>query len=373
MAIWTVVIFLVAFVGGQALADDTDFTFPEIARERSLPGSRIVSGWEASEGQFPYQLSIRMVSTVGGVNACGATIIHSNWGLTAAHCTGLRVTIIVRAGAVNLTRPGLLFETTKYINHPEYSENLNVVQPHDIGLIDFGRKLEFNDYIQPIRLQRSADKDRNYDNVRLVASGWGRTWTGSASPENLNWVFLNGISNLRCMVAYNFSPTIQPSTICTLGYNDTTQSTCQGDSGGPLTVIDEDGQITQVGVTSFVSSEGCHVDIPAGFIRPGHYLDWFKTVTGLDFDWTSSTTQAPETTETPGATEAPVTTEAPEATEAPVTTEAPGATEAPNTTEAPDATEAPVTTEAPEITEAPYTTETPETPETRYRNFGTAF
>ena len=175
------------------------------------------------------------------------------------------------------------------------------------------------------------------------------------------------------MVAYNFSPTIQPSTICTLGYNDTTQSTCQGDSGGPLTVIDEDGQITQVGVTSFVSSEGCHVDIPSGFIRPGHYLDWFKTVTGLDFDWTSSTTQAPETTETPGATEAPVTTEAPEATEAPVTTEAPGATEAPNTTEAPDATEAPVTTEAPEITEAPYTTETPETPETRYRNFGTAF
>ncbi|XP_028032008.1 collagenase-like [Bombyx mandarina] len=296
MALWTVVIFLVAFAGTQAFADD-QFTYPEIARERSLPGSRIVSGWEASEGQFPYQLSIRSVSTVGGVNACGATIIHSNWGLTAAHCTGLRVTIIIRAGAVNLTRPGLLFETTKYINYPAYIETLNVVQPNDIGLIDFGRKIEFNDYIQPIRLQRSGAKNRNYDNVRFVASGWGRTWTGGASPENLNWVFLNGISNLRCMVAYNFSPTIQPSTICTLGYNDTTQSTCQGDSGGPLTVIDEDGQITQIGVTSFVSGQGCHVDIPSGFIRPGHYHDWFKNVTGLDFDWTVETTREHDATD----------------------------------------------------------------------------
>lgn len=38
----------------------------------------------------------------------------------------------------------------------------------------------------------------------------------------------------------------------------------QGDSGGPLSIIDDDGQPTQVGVASFVSSSGCHTDFPAG-------------------------------------------------------------------------------------------------------------
>lgn len=38
----------------------------------------------------------------------------------------------------------------------------------------------------------------------------------------------------------------------------------QGDSGGALTVIDDDGIVSQVGVTSFVSGTGCHTDFPAG-------------------------------------------------------------------------------------------------------------
>ncbi|GBP64694.1 Transmembrane protease serine 11F [Eumeta japonica] len=52
---------------------------------------RIVSGWEAEEGQIPHQLSIRMVNTIGTVSSCGASIIHNEWGLTAAHCTALLV------------------------------------------------------------------------------------------------------------------------------------------------------------------------------------------------------------------------------------------------------------------------------------------
>ncbi|XP_026333856.1 collagenase-like [Hyposmocoma kahamanoa] len=281
MALWGFI--FAALVASSVLAEDLA-TFPELIRERQ--GSRIVSGWEAEEGQFPYQLSLRMVTAVGGVGGCGATIIHSEWGLTAAHCTAGRHTFIIRAGAVNMTRPEAVFETREFYNHPLYNNNLpSVVQPHDIGLLKFGRSLTFTDRIQPVRIQASRDKDRNYDEVRLVATGWGALWTGQAGPENMNWVYLRGTSNAFCRQSYGQSSIIVNSTLCARYYNVTSQSTCSGDSGGGLTVVDDDGKISQVGVASFVSGLGCHVVIPAGFVIPGHYHDWYTEVTGIDFDW----------------------------------------------------------------------------------------
>ncbi|XP_059054800.1 collagenase-like [Achroia grisella] len=280
-----------------SVSADPSLTFPESTRDVS----RIVSGWEAERGQLPFQLSIRMVNPNGSVNSCGGSIIHQEWGITAAHCTATRTTIVIRAGAVNLTQPFYIFETTEYYNHPLYNEALQqVVQPNDIGLLKFGRALIFNDYVQPIRLQNSESKNRDYHGIRLTASGWGRTWTQGLAPENLNWVYLLGTSNIDCLIAFGGSSIIQDSTICASSYNVTSQSTCQGDSGGPLTVIDYDGQLSEVGVTSFVSATGCHTGFPAGFIRPGHYHDWYYEVTGINFDWVfnplTTTTEVLETT-----------------------------------------------------------------------------
>ncbi|CAH2052655.1 unnamed protein product, partial [Iphiclides podalirius] len=303
MAAWTLSVFFLAVTAVSAFADPR-LTFPENVQGRE---NRIVSGWEAEEGQIPYQISLRMVNPVGGVSACGGTIIHSEWALTAAHCTASRVTIVIRVGTVNLTRPDSIFETTTYYNHPLYNEAFQqVVQPHDIGLIKFNRKIEFSDKVQPIRLQPSSDKNRNYDEIRLEASGWGRTWTGGASPENLNWVYLVGVTNAVCLNAFSNSPIIVDSTICARAYNVSSQSTCQGDSGGPLITEDVDGLPTQVGISSFVSSTGCHTDFPAGFIRPGHYHDWYFELTGINFDWEREpTTTEPETDEPePTTTEA---------------------------------------------------------------------
>ncbi|XP_052757670.1 serine protease 3-like [Galleria mellonella] len=287
---WRVAVVIAVF--GTSVFADSSLTFPEIARGAS--DTRIVSGWEAEPGQLPFQLSVRMVNAAGGVNSCGGSIIHNEWGLTAAHCTANRITFVIRAGAVNLTRPVHLFEATQYYNHPSYIDSLSIVQPNDIGLIRFGRALVFNDYVQPIRLQNSAAKNRNYAGVRLTASGWGRTWTGASAPENLNWVYLTGTSNIACLAAYPGSSTIQDTTICANAYNVSSQSTCQGDSGGPLTVIDEDGELSEVGVTSFVSSTGCHTDYPAGFVRPGHYHEWYYEVTGINFDWEYEQPTEPE-------------------------------------------------------------------------------
>lgn len=50
------------------------------------PGSRIVGGWEAVNGQFPYTVSIRGVGPTGGVAGCTGSILSNEWILTAAHC-----------------------------------------------------------------------------------------------------------------------------------------------------------------------------------------------------------------------------------------------------------------------------------------------
>ncbi|XP_068623295.1 collagenase-like [Battus philenor] len=314
MAAWSLSVFLVASLLGLVLADPRVTFLENIRRD-----NRIVSGWEAKEGQIPYQLSLRMVNENGGVSSCGGTIIHPEWGLTAAHCLATRLSFVIRTGTVNLTRPVDIFETTEYYTYPSYNEEMQwLVQPNDIGLIKFNRVIKFSALVQPIRLQSSEDMNKDYDGIRLQASGWGRTWTGGESPENLNWVYLNGVSNAFCRRF--FGGIIVSSAICASGYNVTSQSICQGDSGGPLVVVGDDGLPTQVGISSFVSGTGCHTDYPAGFIRPGHYHDWYKAVTGYDFDFVPkpSTTQKPETEATTTAepkTEATTTAEPePEAT-----------------------------------------------------------
>lgn len=50
---------------------------------REPVNGRIVGGVDADIENFPYQLSLRRL----GSHSCGASIISSNWALSAAHCT----------------------------------------------------------------------------------------------------------------------------------------------------------------------------------------------------------------------------------------------------------------------------------------------
>lgn len=49
---------------------------------------RIVGGADATPGQFPYQVSLRIKDS----HTCGGSIIDNQWILTAAHCVAENVT-----------------------------------------------------------------------------------------------------------------------------------------------------------------------------------------------------------------------------------------------------------------------------------------
>ncbi|CAH4030637.1 unnamed protein product [Pieris brassicae] len=283
---WCKLVLFIVLVSHAASVQRLSVDFVENVKEFELNPGRIVSGWDASPGQFPYQVSLRARNNMGQLLGCGGSVIHQSWILTAAHCTANYLQVTVRAGLTRVVSAEYVWDSWEWYNHPTYiSSQPGAVQPNDVSLIRLSMPITFSVNLQSIKLQSSWDSYTNYDNERLIASGWGRIWTNGPAADQLQWTYLRGIDDFQCSQLFG-SRLINGNAICARWYNITSQSVCQGDSGGPL-VQYKDGVPTLVGVTSFVAgvaSGGCHSGHPGGFIRPGPFHSWFRQVTGLNLD-----------------------------------------------------------------------------------------
>ncbi|CAK1552383.1 unnamed protein product [Leptosia nina] len=250
------------------------------------PG-RIVSGWDASPGQFPYQASLRIRNSAGLLFGCGGSVIHQDWVITAAHCTANFVQVTVRAGLTQVHAAEYVADTWVWYNHFSFdSTTPTLVQPNDVSLVRVPYPMTFTVNLMSIQLQTSNDAYRDYSNEQLMASGWGRTWTNGPTSDRLQWTYLRGLPDSECR--RRFLTVANSATICARFWNITSQSVCQGDSGGPLVHKNRWGVPTLIGITSFVASArhgGCHSGLPAGFIRPGSFHAWYQQVTGLNLDF----------------------------------------------------------------------------------------
>ncbi|XP_034948075.1 trypsin-1-like isoform X2 [Chelonus insularis] len=207
---------------------------------------------------------------------CGATIISSNWGITAAHCVLLPVSTAnysVRAGSNYRSQGGSVHKLVNVIHHPQYNSSIS---DYDAGLFMVEPEFQFDNSTQPIVLPAS-DEEEKTDTSWGTAVGWGAYQIDDEEnlSETLKGATLPKFDWNECEDAYYPIFPVTKNEVC-YGFKNGTLDTCKGDSGGPLFSKDK----IFIGITSWgdecaeSGSPGVYTSIPV--IR-----NWIKNVTGV--------------------------------------------------------------------------------------------
>jgi len=272
--------FLLLFVSHSVLAD-----------------KRIINGFDAPANSKPYATALLTRQSTDNFQAqfCGATLIDSQWALTAAHCffvqddngnsvreDGLND---IWVGDQNLKGPnGERIPISEIIIHENYNFNNN---QNDIAVV---------------KLARPATKGKNVklpapsivglfepvvtEGLTTTIVGWGKLKDADDSkfPSQLQQVSVPIANRQQCVQNYlNTDAKIQITDlmICA-GFPQGGKDSCQGDSGGPL--VSPIGNYNnsfisagdvQIGVVSF--GIGCAVPNFFGvYTRVSAYGDWIS-------------------------------------------------------------------------------------------------
>ena len=167
----------------------TCFPFPEecgityIEPDNINNASRIVGGYEAVPGSWPWQAYLKWK---GGFT-CGGTLIHPQWVLSAGHCfyegEDPADWEIVLGEFDDTVEDG--WEQTrmveKVIINPNYDPNLI---DYDFTLIKLASPVELNDHVAPVCFPSETDDLETTfpPDMTCIVSGWG-----SIDPEGTVW------------------------------------------------------------------------------------------------------------------------------------------------------------------------------------------
>jgi secreted trypsin-like serine protease len=200
-----------------------------------VQSDEIVGGANTTIAAHPWQIAL---TTNGGFQFCGGSILNASWVLTAQHCvTGGDADMRVVAGITRVSQQstGQIRAINGVTTFPGFTDPTT---GDDVALVHLATPLDLSGAnAKAIALVTPADATAGATNAGVTSnvSGWGTLSEGGATPDILQAVNVPLVSNAQVSAAYGMTITADQlgAGVLNVGGKDS----CQGDSGGPLTVL----------------------------------------------------------------------------------------------------------------------------------------
>ncbi|KAM9070763.1 chymase-like isoform 2-T2 [Sarcophilus harrisii] len=221
----------------------------------------IIGGKESRPHSRPYMAFLDIIR--GNTwDYCGGFLIRSDFVMTAAHCAGDSIRVIL--GAHNIRYSERTWQTIYVKNqflHPEYN---GITFLNDIMLLQLEKEANLTKAVRPIPLASRFNSIS--PGQECLAAGWGRTGLMPPGSDTLQEVELTLMNPSDCK---DFGSFDERSQLC-VGNPNSRKAIFMGDSGGPLVCCD----VAQ-GIVSYGNK---NAKPPSGFTRITHYRSWIDQI-----------------------------------------------------------------------------------------------
>ncbi|XP_028643142.1 mast cell protease 1-like [Grammomys surdaster] len=186
----------------------------------------IIGGVEVKPHSRPYMAYLKIIPYHGRPYSCGGFLITLQFVLTAAHCKGREITVILGAHNVSKTESTQQkIKVEKQIPHQCFDGTFGF---NDIMLLKLEEQAELTPAVDVIPLPGPYDSIKPGD--MCWAAGWGKTGVTERASDTLREVELRIMDKEACVKHECYDDNSQ---VC-VGSPTVLKSIYCGDSGGPL-------------------------------------------------------------------------------------------------------------------------------------------